>query len=110
QELWLPRTGASEPVYFTVSPHTAKVASLRFGLYYKNNLIQSFLMAALTRTEDTAPPGSTGDLASALNTSAHLLGNEGYLARLEYSRTTDFNAIPSKPSRALTITANNLKG
>jgi len=49
QELWLPRTGDSDAIYFTVSPRVAGVAQLRFGLYYRNNRIQSFRLAALTQ-------------------------------------------------------------
>jgi hypothetical protein len=45
--LYLPLLGASEPVHFTISAPTREgVAEARIGVYYRNHLVQSFLLRA----------------------------------------------------------------
>jgi hypothetical protein len=47
QPLYLPRLGGSEPVYFEIrAPRRASVAEARIGVYYQNNILQSFLLKA----------------------------------------------------------------
>jgi hypothetical protein len=47
QPLYLPLLGSSEPVYFMISaPQRSGVAEARIGLYYRNHLVQSFLLKA----------------------------------------------------------------
>jgi hypothetical protein len=53
QELWVPRKVSSDFIYFAVSPQVAGVARLRFCLYHKQNLIQSFRLAAITQDKET---------------------------------------------------------
>src|SRR5262249_19851707 len=109
QELWLPREDASDPLYFAVRPNRPGIASLRFGFYYKNNLMQSFLLAAMTRSNGQ-PAGTASQLAQTLRIAMDRLLGEHYLAKLEYSRIAEFSDIEEKPPRALTITANHLDG
>jgi hypothetical protein len=113
QELWLPRQGASEAAYFTVTARKGgAVAKLRYGLYYQNNLIQSFRLAAFV--SESASGGLPGDvalrLASALAVSPDKIGDALYKSRLEYSRTSALDQIERKSERALTIVANQLDG
>lgn len=109
QELWLPRDGPSDPLYFAVRPTTSGIASLRFAFYHQNNLMQSFLLAAITKGQEE-PPGTTSDLARTLRIPIDRLQGERYLAKLDYSRITEFSDIEQKSDRALTITANDLDG
>lgn len=113
QPLWLPRTGSSDTVHFAVSfPEVGKIAQLRYGLYYKNNLIQSFRMAAYTglETDDYRTA-----LAEALSVAPERISG-WYQARLEYSRSSELDAldskgaVDSKAERAITIVANQLQG
>jgi hypothetical protein len=47
QQLRVPPLGGSEPVYFAVrAPETSGPASLRVHLYYRNHLVQSYLLDA----------------------------------------------------------------
>ncbi len=109
QELWLPREGSSDALYFAVRPARTGIASLRFGLYYQNNLMQSFLLAAMTQGPG-GPSGTVSELAQTLRVPVARLDEERYLARLEYSRISEFADIERKAGRALTITANQLGG
>jgi hypothetical protein len=71
QELWLPKGAATEPVYFAIAPSKPGIGLLRFGIYFRNNLIQSFRLAAkiLNRGETTGP--SAEALARALSVAPH---------------------------------------
>ncbi len=47
QPLYLPPLGGSKPVFFELrAPEEPGTATLRIGLYHKNNLVQSFLLEA----------------------------------------------------------------
>jgi hypothetical protein len=114
QEIWLPRDDASETIYFAVVPQTTKVARLRYCLYYKSDLIQSFRLAALTRRPKDShdPPLTvrTKRLAHALDLPATAVGDVGYLPKLEYSVTANLGDAPKRPKRAVSIVANDLDG
>ena len=60
QPLWLPREGPSATAYFAVSTNRTGPVRLRYGLYYENNLIQSFRMAAyaVSASGDRITPSS----------------------------------------------------
>ena len=110
QELWLPREGSTEPVYFAVSPKKAGVAQVRFGLYYRENLIQSFRLAAIVRGagEGERPAKEVEELAQALSVPAARIGLACYMTRMEYSRTSNLDEIEHKGRRALTLAVNKL--
>jgi hypothetical protein len=114
QEIWLPRDKPSETIYFTVVPQTLNVARLRYCVYYKSDLIQSFRLAALTRTpkDDDDPPLTMRSerLARALNLPVEAVGDVGYLPRLEYSVTAKLEDSSSRLKRAVSIVANDLDG
>ena len=114
RQVWLPRTAPTELVTFAVRPHADTtvygMARLRVAIYHRNNVLQSFLVAA--RLE-----GASGEMASsfarALNTTPEAVGSLGagdlgYLARLEYA-TAPVGAAAAPP-RALTIIANDSAG
>jgi len=111
QTLWLPRTGASEPVYVPVIPTRAGIAQLRFGLYYENNLLQSFRMAAIVEEANEPFGGDRArELAEALAVGPTRIGEAGYISRLEYSRTSAPQVVDHKRGRSLCITTNRLDG
>jgi len=110
QELWLPREDASEAVYFAVRPREKGIAQLRFGLYYENNLIQSHRLAAKVRAPDDAEVPEPEALAKALAVPVSRVGGNGYMPRLEYSRTSDLAAVEDQCERSLTVVANRLDG
>jgi len=116
QELWLPRRGASEPAYFAVVPRTAGVARLRFALFFQQDVMQSFRLAALTYSEQRRePPVSVRKrrLAQALGLPIGKLretGGVGFLSRLEYAVSTDLTPTKSHQPRALSIIANDANG
>ena len=109
QELWLPHEGSSDPLYFAVRPTRAGIASLRFAFYYRNNMMQSFLLVAMTQGQGEAP-GTTSDMARVLRIPLDRLRGERYLAKLDYSRITDFSDVEQNSDRALSITANHIEG
>jgi hypothetical protein len=113
QELWLPREGNSDPIYFAIVPRIGKVARLRFSIYHQQNVIQSFRLAALVNgpTEEAAPLAmNRRRLARSLGVSPELVGDVGYLPRLEYSISTEIQHLETRPSRALSIVANEIGG
>jgi CHAT domain len=113
QELWLPRDAPSEFIYFPISPRVCGAARLRFCLYYKQNLIQSFRLAAFTLKPDQKDEPLKRRkrlLASALGLTQKAVGGLGYLSRLEYSLTAAAEGIETRPERSLSIAANDLNG
>ena len=112
QELWLPREGASDTVYFAVKPRSADTPRLRFCLYFRQNVIQSFRLAAIVRTSagepDQTPAERAIRLASALDVPVTAVPDVGYLASLEYSLTTEIDKLPEHPERTLSLVANHL--
>ena len=90
QPTFLPRFGGSEPVYFTIlAPRESGPASLRICIYYRNQLLQSFLLnAEITISEESRNHHTTR-------------------AVLEYSRTDRFTNLDSLQPRAVSIAANS---
>jgi hypothetical protein len=90
QPAYLPRFGGSEPVYFTIlAPREIGPANLRICIYYRNQLLQSFLLKAeieLSQQFMNYP-------------SAHVV--------LEYSRTERFTNLDNLRPRAVSIAANS---
>ncbi len=114
QPLWLPRSGASDRVYFAIraKPAVEGVARIRFGLYHDNNLVQSWLLAVAHRVTSDPPAA----LRRALGLDADLDGELGelpddlvFLARPEFSATGVDNAA-SRPPRTVSVLANDLEG
>ncbi|QRN97835.1 CHAT domain-containing protein [Archangium violaceum] len=120
QELWLPRTGASDAVFFALTPRADTriegVARLRLCLYQKGNLVQSFRLAALVRRPGEEEPDRNERarrLACALDVDvAQVLqaGDVGYLTRLEYGAGGALWSLPALPPRALSFTVNQSAG
>jgi hypothetical protein len=112
QELWLPREGASDTVYIPVKPQTPGAARLRFCLYFQNNVIQSFRLAAVVKAKldeaDPPPSDRALRLAAALDLQASTLPALGYVARLEYSLAQKLDELPYYPERALSLVANSV--
>jgi hypothetical protein len=111
QKAWLPRDGDMPVVYFALRPRgggaVPGVARLRFTLFSNNNVVQSFLMAALLEEFE-------GDeravLADALGIDAERIEEEvGYLQRLEYD-AIDPEQAENAPPRVLSIVANHVAG
>lgn len=113
RELWLPRDRPSEMIYFAVSPRKAGACRLRYCLYYRQNVIQSVRLAAMTLDPDQKD-FSTGErrkqMAAALDLEEDAIGVAAYLPRLEYSTTTAMESLDSRPPRTMSIVANDLNG
>jgi hypothetical protein len=103
QELWLPRVGATEMIHFAVTPRTGCTPVLRFSLYHRNNVVQSFRLAARTMES------RSGDLAEALDISPEEVRG-GHMARLEYSLVSDLDMLSDRPARAVSIVTNHMNG
>lgn len=89
RELWLPRIGPSERIYFMVLPKShGGVARLRLCLYHNQQIVQSFRMVAVISTGENMEVAASKRqtlLSSALGLPADSVGRVGFLARLEYS-------------------------
>lgn len=111
QELWLPSSDQSARIAFAIRvPHRSAiegVARLRFSLFFENNLLQSFRVAALLA-------GHSGSgaplLAAALGRPASELGAVSYAAAAEYSSGVHLNSLGSVRRRDLSIVANDMAG
>jgi hypothetical protein len=113
QELWLPQTGATDPIHFAVSPRRARASRLRFCLYFGNDLVQSIRVAAVTVSPDVSPDEAMTaadarvELANALELDVHEVHDAGYLSRVEYTLTDSLEHLPERPRRKLSIIANH---
>lgn len=112
QELWLPREGDSDLIHFAVVPRTSGVALLRFCVYSKQNVVQSFRLAAVTvrrgEPADATPEKLRRMQADALGIEPGDVGDAGYLPRLEYSTAANIQSIETRPARALSIVVNKV--
>jgi hypothetical protein len=111
QEVWLPRTDEMQLVTFALMPRastiTPGVARVRFTLFHQDNVVQSFLMAALL---EGATEATASLLSTALGTPEKTIpADVGYLMRLEYS-ATDIAQVAKVPPRTLSIVANDASG
>jgi len=112
QRLWLPREGPSEVVYFALIPRQQGTCRLRFALYYEQNVVQSFRVAAVVGQKQQK---RAEKLARALGLKPGEVPNVSWLPMLEFSLARsmeDFAAgnEATMESRALSILANDWDG
>jgi hypothetical protein len=115
KKLWLPRLGESGTLRFAVVPREKTsvpgVARLRVCLYQDNFLLQSFRIAALTRSAKEPSGEARQRLAEALDVAPEMIPDGvSSLSRLEYSAVESFDVPPESPTRALTFVANDSAG
>ncbi|CAA9366079.1 MAG: hypothetical protein AVDCRST_MAG89-4104, partial [uncultured Gemmatimonadetes bacterium] len=112
QELWLPREGDTEQLRFAIAPREAGVAVLRVLLYHKNNVVQTYRLAALVAgsADSPAPPDAATRLAEALGVPSEDVQDEGWLARMEFSSVSGTDGIATRTPRAVSIVANDIAG
>jgi hypothetical protein len=108
QCVWLPAssTEPTEIVYFAVIPQNTGVHRIRFAVYFKQNVIQSFRVAVIV---GSSPSDRSTVLAGALDIEEKDSRDVIYLPLLEFSLTQSidqFSNDPPKLSRALAIVAN----
>ena len=103
QELWLPRFGESEPIYFAVTPMTATPV-LRYTIYCDGNILQTFRLAALADGEATRE-----QLAAVLDIAHEELPEGTYVTRLDFAGA-NVNEAECLPRRALSLVANHADG
>jgi hypothetical protein len=108
QRLWLPRQGVSEPMYFAVVPRKPGACRLRFSLYYEQNVIQSFRVAAVVSGHGKK---RAKRLAAALNIANRKQWRDlVWLPVMEFSLASSIDSFATqveKPRpRALSIVAN----
>lgn len=107
QALWLPKSGASERVYFAIRARSAPdlgAHRVRFGLYHANNLVQSWLLAVVA--ENARDPDAA--LKRALGTE-RIDEPFSFLARPEF-HSASVDAAASRPGRTISVLANDLGG
>jgi len=134
--LWLPRAGRSESLFFAFRPAARPVVRLRVCVYHRQNLVQSFRIAFLTRIPGRPEPRAAKrrrllaqalDLPSPTANKARrkpmgkrpvrtrsprtaVVPDVGFLSRLEYSLGQAEGQWASRPDRTLSIVANDLDG
>lgn len=110
QRLWLPREGPSEIVYFAVSPRREGACRLRFSVYYEQNVIQSFLVAAVVGAVTDGKRCSLLSKALGYRTRVDAV----YLPMVEYSLTQSIDHFVATEDqfahRALSIISNDFNG
>ncbi|MBN1877053.1 MAG: CHAT domain-containing protein [Anaerolineae bacterium] len=89
QPLWLPQFGPSEQVSIPLRLQHEGLCELRLALYYRDNLLQSFLVQAFVGEAAIAP------------------FSWGNRARIEYSTVATMDAVMDVPGRAATIITNH---
>ncbi|MBX3637801.1 MAG: CHAT domain-containing protein, partial [Rubrivivax sp.] len=114
QDLWLPYGEPSDQLWFAVRPTRAGVAVLRYTLYHRQNVVQSYRLAAHTGHPDDedsgAPDPQTGQrlLAEALHADPKKMPRRAtYVTRLEYEAAPVAEAA-RLPERRLSIVANQV--
>jgi hypothetical protein len=109
QQLWVPRRGLGQRVFFTVVPRSAPAATLRVCVYVKTNLVQSVRLAAVVRESPGDRPPDSGVLAGLLDLSPDSLESVSWRSRLEYA-TRGLGTAAEHHDRALSLVVNNLGG
>ncbi len=115
QQLWLPAGGEpTELVTFALRPRhdtvLPGVARLRFSIYYKNSVVQSYRVAAVLETATDFPVPLLSKALDLTMDEIENAGNFGYAARLEYANIGGIDEAPSLPARTLSIVANESAG
>jgi hypothetical protein len=114
QEIWLPRTGPSDEAIFTVVPAASPLSVLRFSLFHRNNVVQSFRLVATTRLRGMPRPSDDGAdgnarLARALGLPDGAVRSPGWAVAMEYALAEQIGHA-GVPPRGLSIVANDLDG
>lgn len=107
QEVWLPRNGVTDAVQFSVVPRRRDVSVLRYCLYVRQTLVQSFKLAATTIPSVSAPVRARPKtLARRLGLPQSEVGHATWLPRLEFSLTPDPFDAHDRRERSVSIIAN----
>jgi hypothetical protein len=112
QPLWIPRYGPSDPRYVAVRVERSGVAVLRYTLYHRGHVIQSFRLGAIVvkhsnvRIQQTARRA----LADALALGAEDVGERNWYARLEFSTVARVDEAAALAPRKVAIIANDVAG
>ena len=114
QEFYLPREEPSDLIAFAVRPFKPTtvpgVARLRFTIYHRDNVVQSFFVAAAL---EDAPRSVASAMARALSvppSDAKKIGTSGYITRLEYGTTANIADGAHGSPRGLTVVVNDSAG
>ena len=112
QPLWIPRYGASDPRYVAVRVDRPGVAILRYTLYHRGHVIQSFRLGAIVVAHADAPVGQTSRraLADALALGLEDVGERTWYARLEFSTVARVDEAAVLAPRKVAIVANDVAG
>ncbi|HEY5784972.1 MAG TPA: hypothetical protein VIT65_09355 [Microlunatus sp.] len=110
QQLWLPRTGPSEPVTFVIRQPRQDAWRVRIGIYRDNLLLQSVLVAAAPDLVDERPGRRRLLLARNLGLAPEEITDDlTWYARTEYTLTAgELGDPPPLERRVLSIAANTL--
>ncbi len=112
QLLWVPYDAPSDVVQFAVRPMIRGAAMLRFTLYHRQNVLQTFRIAAIVRKDQRlflSGPESHA-LADALGIPyEEVAPDTTWLSRLEYA-AVPISAADRQPDRDIAIVANQVAG
>jgi hypothetical protein len=112
QQLWVPRTGPSQTVTFTVIPR-AGISYVRLAIYVEQNVAQTILISMLARGPSMAQ-GTDGReaMSDQLRRDGRTLPETlpRWLARVEYALLSDMSGLGAIPARAASVVVNHLAG
>lgn len=107
QQVWVPTSGMTQRLYFTVAPESDGVCSARICLYVNQNVVQSLKISArCVRTSGQASP-SAADLARSLGLPDDALGERAWATKIEY---TLHGLETPTPSRTISLVVNDNRG
>src|SRR5262249_30201227 len=110
---WLPFEGSTDEIWFAVRPVREGVGVLRYTIYYRQHVLQTFRLAALTVGARPRKPRVAAAerklLAAALDAPPNKIPAGTYVTRLEYAAAPLVDA-PHAPERRISIVANDVAG
>jgi hypothetical protein len=113
RKLWLPRWQASDAVHFAVRPTRSPVAVVRYTIYCRENVVQTFRIAAIATTGGGHAPATSEErtaLARALHVRTSTLPKDAvWASRMEFAGA-NIDTADSLPPRAISIVANDVNG
>jgi hypothetical protein len=112
QPLWVPRYGPSEPRHVLVRMGRPGIAVLRYTLYHRTHVVQSFRLATVVarRRGVRVTDAHRRKLAAALDLEFDEVGERTWYARLEFSTVARVEQAAALPERSLALVVNDVAG
>jgi hypothetical protein len=112
QPLWVPRHGPSAPRYVAVRIGQPGIAMLRYTLYHRTHVVQSFRLAAVVARSRRSLVSTTQrrGLAAVLGLTESEVGERTWYSRLEFSTVARIDQADTLPARTLALVVNDMAG